>query len=154
MGEVRVGIPECSGRFFDRKLALTMEKEEALRGYTWAAILLILGITTGAFGAHALEGVLDAKGNQSWSAAAHYALVMGAATLAAAATGRTRGIGWVQSGAALFSGSIFLLVGARLNDWPIQAWVGPVTPIGGLLMIVGWILWLMALRRPGTARGS
>lgn len=147
-------MPECAGRFFGRKLALTMEKEAALRGYTWAAILLILGITTGAFGAHALEGVLDVKGEESWATAAHYALVMGSATLAAAATGRTRGIAWVQTGAALFSGSIFLLVCARLNGWPIQAWVGPVTPVGGLLMVVGWILWLMALRRPGTAKGS
>lgn len=131
-----------------------MEKKEVLSGYTWAAILLILGITTGAFGAHALEGVLDVKGEESWATAAHYALVMGSATLAAAATGRTRGIAWVQSGAALFSGSIFLLVWARLNGWPIQAWVGPVTPVGGVLMVVGWILWLMALRRPGTAKGS
>ena len=130
-----------------------MEKKEDRRGYTWAAVLLIVGITTGAFGAHALEGVLDVKGEESWATAAHYALIMGSATLAATATGRTRGIGWVQSGAALFSGSIFLLICARLNGWPIQAWVGPVTPIGGLLMIVGWILWLKALRRPGTAQG-
>ena len=154
MGEMGVGVPECAGRFFDRKLALTMEKKEVLSGYTWASILLILGITTGAFGAHALEGVLDVKGKESWATAAHYALVMGSATLAAAATGRTRGIGWVQSGAALFSGSIFLLICARLNGWPIQAWVGPVTPVGGLLMVVGWVLWLMALRRPGTVKGS
>ena len=131
-----------------------MESKEVRRGYTWAAVLLIVGIAMGAFGAHALEGVLDAKGDESWGTAAHYALVMGAATLAATATGRTMGVGWVQSGVALFSGSIFLMVGARLNGWPIQAWVGPVTPIGGLLMIAGWILWLMGLRRPGRAKGS
>jgi len=131
-----------------------MESKEVRRGYTWAAVLLIVGIAMGAFGAHALEGVLDAKGDESWGTAAHYALVMGAATLAATATGRTMGVGWVQSGVALFSGSIFLLVGARLKGWPIQAWVGPVTPIGGLLMIAGWILWLMGLRRTGRAKDS
>jgi len=131
-----------------------MESKEVRRGYTWAAVLLIVGIAMGAFGAHALEGVLDAKGDESWGTASHYALVMGAATLAATATGRTMGVGWVQSGVALFSGSIFLLVGARLKGWPIQAWVGPVTPIGGLLMIAGWILWLMGLRRPGRAKDS
>ena len=129
-----------------------MEKKDVRRCCKWAAVLLIVGITMGAFGAHALEGVLDAKGDRSWGTAAHYALVMGAATLAASATGRTRGIGWVQLGAALFSASIFLLVGARMSGWPIQAWVGPVTPIGGLFMIAGWVLWLMALRHPGTAK--
>ena len=146
MRGMQVGRPECSGRFFGCKLALTMECKEVRRGYTWAAVLLIVGVTMGAFGAHALKGVLDETGDDSWATAAHYSLVMGAATLAAAATGHKKGVGWVQMGAALFSGSIFLLVAARMNGWPIEAWVGPVTPLGGILIITGWARWLMGLR--------
>lgn len=42
------------------------------------------------------------------------------------------------AGVLLFSGSIYLLV---LTDAP--NWLGPVTPLGGLGMIVGWILLLV-----------
>ena len=43
-------------------------------------------------------------------------------------------------GVLLFSGSIYLLVlGA-------PAWLGPVTPVGGLLVIAGWLLWLGTYR--------
>ena len=44
------------------------------------------------------------------------------------------------SGILLFSGSIYLLVLTKFR------WLGPVTPIGGLLLIAGWLS-LIALAR-------
>ncbi len=48
-------------------------------------------------------------------------------------------IRWVFVGICLFSGSIYLLVFNAIFQFPINAFLGPITPIGGLLMIVGWL---------------
>ena len=48
-------------------------------------------------------------------------------------------------GTVLFSGSLYILA---LN--PAQKWAGPLTPLGGLLLILGWAwLWLNLLRKSG-----
>jgi uncharacterized membrane protein YgdD (TMEM256/DUF423 family) len=43
-------------------------------------------------------------------------------------------------GIVLFSGSLYLLSTANLLGIPSVRWVGPITPIGGLFFISGWIL--------------
>ena len=48
-------------------------------------------------------------------------------------------------GTLLFSGSIYVLV---LGG---PGWLGPVTPIGGMLFIVGWLLWLPLYRVQGNS---
>jgi uncharacterized membrane protein YgdD (TMEM256/DUF423 family) len=55
--------------------------------------------------------------------------------------------GLFGAGALIFSGSLYLLA---LTGW---RWLGPVTPIGGLSMIAGWLIlaWSAAL---GVRRGS
>lgn len=47
---------------------------------------------------------------------------------------------FLWAGLFLFSGSLYLLTAAKLLRWP-YAWVGPITPIGGTLLIMGWA-WL------------
>ncbi len=106
---------------------------------------LIAGIVSGAFGAHAMEAVLDADGLDAFETASRYLLFMGAAILGATATRNEAGLGWVEWGTLLFSGSIFLLLLLKNMGWPV-ALLGPVTPIGGALMIGGWVLWLRSLR--------
>jgi uncharacterized membrane protein YgdD (TMEM256/DUF423 family) len=41
-------------------------------------------------------------------------------------------------GVLLFSGSLYLL-----TTHPSQVWAGPVTPLGGLLFIAGWIWFIV-----------
>lgn len=41
-------------------------------------------------------------------------------------------------GTILFSGSIFILAVAPLIDWELGKLLGPTTPIGGSMMILGW----------------
>ncbi len=43
-------------------------------------------------------------------------------------------------GIVLFSGSLYLLSTAGLLGLPSTHWLGPITPIGGLFFIAGWIL--------------
>jgi uncharacterized membrane protein YgdD (TMEM256/DUF423 family) len=45
-----------------------------------------------------------------------------------------------MAGIVLFSGSLYLLSTGSLSGMGNLSWLGPVTPIGGLFFIAGWIL--------------
>jgi uncharacterized membrane protein YgdD (TMEM256/DUF423 family) len=101
----------------------------------WLAILAALSgavaVAAGAFGAHGASG--DAV---KWlTTGAHYQLVHAVAALVALRLD-ARGPAWLfVAGAAIFAGTLYLMaVGA-------PRWLGAVTPIGGALLIGGW-LWL------------
>ncbi len=111
-----------------------------------AAILGASGVGLGAFGAHALKAQLQASGSQStWDTAVQYHLLHAVALLVLALwvravpslSGPINTSGWLfVAGVILFSGSLYgLALGA-------PRWLGPITPLGGLAFIVGW-LWLL-----------
>lgn len=104
------------------------------------ASLGFLAVALGAFGAHGLEGQLTADRLDTYHTAAHYHLIHALALFAAAwalerGGGRAaRLAGWgFGLGTLVFSGSLYLLAitGAR--------WLGAVTPLGGLLLLAGWV---------------
>lgn len=104
-----------------------------------AALLGAAAVVAGAFGAHGLAERVEPRQLEAWRTAAQYALVHAIALLAlgmfASATGRSvraPAALWL-AGVVLFSGSIFALVlgGPR--------WLGPITPVGGLCLIAGWV---------------
>jgi uncharacterized membrane protein YgdD (TMEM256/DUF423 family) len=103
-----------------------------------AAMSGAIGVVLGAFGAHGLRDRVDAAQLAVWHTAVTYHLfhsvVLLALGLFAGATNRSLGISpWLfAAGIALFSGSLYLLVLTPMR------WLGPVTPIGGLLLIAGW----------------
>lgn len=106
-------------------------------------------VALGAFGAHALRDVLDARGAELWHTAVNYhfwhALALGLAMFAV--PGRARGVAMVSFciGIVLFSGSLYALaLGA-------PRWCGAITPLGGVAFIAGWIALGLALaqRRQG-----
>lgn len=114
---------------------------------SWLAVAGALGalsVVAGAFGAHGLRTSVSPEKLASWQTGAHYALVHSAVLLAlalwASATGRaiTLPATLFSLGIVLFSGSIFALV-----LWEPRA-LGPVTPLGGLFLIAGWlsVVWL------------
>jgi uncharacterized membrane protein YgdD (TMEM256/DUF423 family) len=102
-------------------------------------------VVLGAFGAHALRGVVDDHGLEIWHTGVEYhfwhALALFAAVIGLP-SGRPRGIaiGLFALGIVLFSGSLYALaLGApRL--------VGLVTPVGGVAFIAGWVAVGLALR--------
>lgn len=104
-----------------------------------AAVLGAVGVALGAFGAHGLRARLDAHALGVWETAVRYHLVHAVALLAIALSPHAaalRASGWLfAAGIALFSGSLYVLAlgGPRA--------LGPVTPLGGLAFIAGW-LWL------------
>ena len=99
------------------------------------ALLAATGVALGAFGAHALRETLDPQKLGTWNTAVQYQMWHAVALIALSAVTLPRmGLpaALLVAGTVLFSGSLYALAltGAR--------WLGPVTPIGGALMIAGW----------------
>ncbi|WRT67927.1 uncharacterized protein IL334_004901 [Kwoniella shivajii] len=111
------------------------------------ALITATGISFGAFGSHGLRALKppmpETKIN-SWNIASNYLIYNGLALLAISfhpgLLGASRkyrlGAGLIMAGAAVFSGSIFGLVAARDKF----RWLGPITPLGGVSMIAGYII--------------
>ncbi len=106
-----------------------------------AGISGFLAVALGAFGAHGLKETLNTLGTQeTWRTASLYHLVHSVALLAligwsAAPAPRVRLIARMWAlGLVLFSGSLYWLAlgGPKL--------LGPVTPLGGIALLVGWAL--------------
>ena len=105
-----------------------------------------LAVAAGAFGAHGLRARVAVEQLQAWTTASQYHLlhsvVLLALALYAAQSGRE--IQWpailFTIGIVLFSGSIYLLVLTPAK------WLGPVTPVGGLFLVAGWVSLLLLER--------
>jgi uncharacterized membrane protein YgdD (TMEM256/DUF423 family) len=48
-------------------------------------------------------------------------------------------------GILLFSGSLYALTLQPLIDFNFARFIGPVTPIGGLCLVAGWVIWANAV---------
>lgn len=119
-----------------------------------AGLLGLTGVALGAMGAHAMKATLLERGmTQAWETAARYHLLHAIAALAAAiwargepaAEGKTGLPEWAvrcwTAGVVLFSGSLY---GIALGG---PRWLGPVTPLGGVVLIAGWLLVAVAAFR-------
>jgi uncharacterized membrane protein YgdD (TMEM256/DUF423 family) len=109
-----------------------------------------LAVILGAFGAHGLRGSLEGLADgprrlEWWQTGAHYHLVH-ATALAFTAWLATQGAGsWPRVAGYLFAGGVTVFSGtlyAMALGGPRV--LGAVTPIGGLLLIAGWLCVLAA----------
>ncbi len=103
------------------------------------ALAGFLGVGAGAFGAHALRGLLEPRAFEVYEVAVRYQLFHALALVAVAwvlsrSPGRwARSSGWLfLLGIILFSGSLYLVSVGGLS------WVGAVTPLGGAALLAGW----------------
>ncbi|KAF9695922.1 hypothetical protein EKO04_006287 [Ascochyta lentis] len=104
-------------------------------------------VMLGAFGAHGLKKrISDPSRIANWGTAAQYQLVHSAVLTFAsvAAPQNTVAMGLLTAGMTMFSGSLYLLV---LDPQRFGKYLGPVTPIGGLCLIGGWVA-LALTKRP------
>lgn len=105
------------------------------------AISAFLSVAAGAFGAHALRGRLTPESLAVFETAARYQMYHALGLLA---------VGWVVTrwpagparwagllflvGTVLFSGSLYVLALSGIR------WFGVITPLGGVALLVGWLL--------------
>ena len=105
-----------------------------------AAINMAIAVALGAFGAHGLEGHVSIQQLEWWHTATLYLFVHTLGLLLVGLLIRlkyiTQTTAWLlQIGIIIFAGSLYAMtLGA-------PRWFGAITPIGGVLMIAGW-LWL------------
>ena len=114
------------------------------------AVIAGICVAGGAFGAHALRGLVAPERLATFETGVRYGLVHGIALVALAAlaaahpaiAGAARRVGWLWvAGVVVFTGSLTLLV---LLDVPV---FGAITPIGGVALIAGWALLAVAAWR-------
>ena len=109
-----------------------------------AALNGFLGVALGALATH---GVTDPHAKDLIHTGSLYQLIHGVAAVAVLSRSRWSAL-LMSAGALLFAGSIYGLAFGKFV--PV---LGPVTPVGGLLMMAGWLVLLVtAFRSRGAAQ--
>lgn len=123
-----------------------------------AAILGALTVALGAFGAHGLEGKVADKAVKTFETAVRYQMFHVFALALAGILYRDFPNKWIKTsgvlfllGILLFSGSLYLLTWATAVVSPNFRWVGPITPVGGLFFIGGWIYLAVGVNKKSPA---
>jgi uncharacterized membrane protein YgdD (TMEM256/DUF423 family) len=110
-----------------------------LKNKTYIPIVFTLGavgVTAGAFGAHALKGILTQEALQSYQTGVLYLLLHLPILLFIRKDQLARSM--LLAGVCLFSFSIFALSTNSIHQMNVS-WLGPITPVGGVLIIAGWV---------------
>ncbi|HEX4083453.1 MAG TPA: DUF423 domain-containing protein [Chthoniobacteraceae bacterium] len=109
-----------------------------------SAIVGFLAVALGAFGAHLLKARLAAlQMTEVWHTAVFYHLVHAVVMLFLAGRPVFARNAWLLFlvGIILFSGSLYLMAATGAK------WLGPITPIGGICLLAGWLslaIWAFA----------
>ena len=96
-----------------------------------------VAVVLGAFGAHALKDVLQSNGNiEVWKTAVFYHLIHSILlVLISFNSDYFNKVAYflLLVGVILFCGSLYLL------SFFSFSWLGPITPVGGIFLILGWV---------------
>lgn len=123
--------------------------------FVLAGVYGFSAVALGAFGAHGMRKIFDTatdgvKRAEWWQTAAHYHLVHAMAiALAAYLASRVSGAVPIVAGACfaagvvVFSGSLYAMAATGARS------LGMITPVGGLLLLAGWLAVVMAAWRLG-----
>ena len=104
-----------------------------------AALLGLLAVALGAFGAHGLREILARHGTAAlWEKAAFYHFIHTVMLFVLAQRQPVPRGPWLSffAGIVIFSGSLYLLAVTNAR------WLGAITPLGGASFILGWA-WLL-----------
>lgn len=111
------------------------------RWFSLGSLLLAVTVAGGAFGAHALRAHLDASSLALWETAVRYLALGGLGLLALGLAASDRPVrGWTVAGTCLAAGAVLFsgTVAAMALGGP--RWLGIVTPVGGVLLIAGFLV--------------
>lgn len=125
-----------------------MDKKIVISGIS----MIILAIVLGAFGAHGLKEHVSAENIQSFEVGVRYQMYHGLAFLilglyASKFQFSLKSIYLLLLfGTILFSVSIYFLAVQDVFNATLR-FLGPITPLGGLLLILGWTIFIIKLIR-------
>ena len=122
-----------------------------------AAIMGLLAVALGAFGAHGLQQIVPADAIKTFETGVRYQFYHVLALLAVAiifekfpvSLIRYAGICFI-TGIILFSGSLYALTAVLATDAVGLQKLGIITPFGGLFFIAGWICLFLGVSKRGT----
>lgn len=110
-----------------------------------AGVLAGLSVVLGAFAAHGLKNKIPENLLNAFQTGVEYQLFHSLAVILIVILAKlyphsmwASSAGALLVGIVLFSGSLY---GLALTSWK---WLGPITPIGGVAFIIGWILFVLA----------
>lgn len=123
------------------------------KGFLITALLLgALSVGIGAFGAHGLKSIVSERVLVTFETAVKYQFYHVFALLAMAILFKEFPGGWMLAagwffilGLLLFCGSLYMLCYVQATVQPGYKWLGPITPVGGLAFILGWICMAIAV---------
>jgi uncharacterized membrane protein YgdD (TMEM256/DUF423 family) len=109
-----------------------------------------VGVAAGAFGAHELQNITsDEKVIHGFQTAVQYQIYHALALIAVALILDKmphRFIRWTGNcfiiGTIFFSGSLYLLTLLKIQGSELTRIIGPITPLGGVFFILGWVMLL------------
>ena len=111
-----------------------------------AALSGATAVALGAFGAHGLKAMLSPERLTTFQTGVTYhyyhtfgMLIVALLALQLKSSSLLRAGWFFFAGILLFSGSLYLLACRDVLGISSWTWLGPITPIGGLLFIVGWV---------------
>ena len=118
-----------------------------------ASLLALLAVAFGAFGAHGLNELLTKAQAAAYETAVRYQFYHSFAIFITLFLNRSASSSIFIAaarcflvGTVLFSGSIYLLSLSGFTNLPTDL-LGPLTPIGGVFMLLGWLLVLIGVIR-------
>lgn len=123
-----------------------MNRRIILTASFFGAVAVILG----AFGAHGLKNILSADAMSIWTKGTEYQFYHTFALLFLSTFARFRtklvDISYFcfTAGIVLFSGSLYLLATREISHLTFVNIIGPITPLGGLLLVAGWVFLFFA----------
>lgn len=126
-----------------------------------ASVFALTAVILGAFGAHALKGLLESVQLTAYETGVRYQFYHAMALFVVGILGRDSGqkhhgknahhdkylsvASWCFIlGIFLFSGSLYLLACRDILSIAGWNWLGPITPLGGLFFILGWVFVLVS----------
>lgn len=115
-----------------------------------ASFFGVVAVLLGAFGAHGLKTLIDSSSMEIWQKGVDYQFYHTFALLYLSTFARYRNklinIAYFcfTFGIVLFSGSLYLLATRSILHLDFINLIGPLTPIGGLLFVLGWIMLFFA----------
>ena len=120
----------------------------------WGLLLALLSVLLGAFGAHALKKMVDPDKVAIFETGVRYQFMHGLALILLALYSQQnlsfpqlqKSINRVAQfflwGCLFFCGSLYSLTLQPLASFNYSQMVGPVTPLGGLIFMLGWANWI------------